>query len=177
MSVTVSGRGTHVEGSVIEFRTLFEAELPFVLRTLRRLGVYEADLPDVAQELFVSVHDRLPELQAGSAPRRWLYAFCLRFAANYRRLARHRATPFEEAAHASADEGDAIHARALVLRALDALDADRRVALVLHDMEGVTAAEIAELTLAPVNTVYSRIRLAREDFRAEVVRLSRGAAP
>jgi len=161
------------------FRELFERELPFVVRALRRLGVRDADLPDVAQELFLGVFDRFAELDPASPPRRWIFAFCIRFAANYRRLARHRATALDD--HALVDPGGetAGEARDLVLRALEALDFDQRVALVLHDLEGVTAPEIATLTGAPLNTVYSRIRLAREGFRVEVDRLGRisGGAP
>lgn len=163
------------EGSASNFRELFERELPFVVRTLRRLGVREADLSDVAQDLFLSVFDRLDELDPSSPRRRWLFAFCLRFSANYRRLARHRATEFDERRLVDEVRTSDGETRDLVVRALEALDFDRRVALVLHDLEGVTAPEIATLTDAPLNTVYSRIRLARELFRAEIARLGHTA--
>jgi RNA polymerase sigma-70 factor, ECF subfamily len=153
------------------FRALFERELPFVVRALRRLGVREPDLPDVAQELFISVFERQREIDPTSPARRWLYAFCIRFSANYRRLARHRASQLDEHALVDREPRSDGEARDLVVRALDALDFDQRVALVLHDLEGVTAPEIATMTGAPLNTVYSRIRLAREGFRAEVDRL------
>jgi RNA polymerase sigma-70 factor (ECF subfamily) len=157
----------------LDFRQVFERELPFVLRALRRLGVRQADLSDVAQELFVSVHDRLGEVRASSSIRPWLSAFCVRFAANYRRLARHRGESLDEAV-VPAQRGfdDAAQARDLVLRALDHLDFEQRTALVLHDLEGLGAPDIAELTGVPLNTVYSRIRLARNQFRAQVARLT-----
>lgn len=152
-----------------DFRVLFEGELTFVVRALRRLGVREADLPDVAQELFLTVFERLHEHDPSTPARRWLFAFCVRFSANYRRLARHRATDLDEQRFVGqAVDGET---RDLVNRALDALDFDRRVALVLHDLEGLTAPEIAEMIDVPLNTVYSRIRLAREGFRAELARL------
>jgi RNA polymerase sigma-70 factor (ECF subfamily) len=160
------------------FRGFFERELPFVVRALRRLGVREADLADVAQDLFLAAFDRLDDLDPTSPPRNWLLAFCTRFAANYRRLARHRATDLDE--HALVDRGEVTEGatRDLVVRALDALDFDQRLALVMHDLEGITAPEIAALTGTPLNTVYSRIRLAREGFRVEVDRLDgrRGGA-
>jgi RNA polymerase sigma-70 factor, ECF subfamily len=155
----------------MEFRELFERELPFVVRALRRLGVREADLSDVAQELFLTVLERQHEQDPSLPARRWLYAFCIRFSANYRRLARHRGTPLDERTAAPTAPGSDGEARDLVVRTLEALDFDQRVALVLHDLEGVTAPELAAMTGVPLNTVYSRIRLARESFRAEVERL------
>jgi RNA polymerase sigma-70 factor, ECF subfamily len=158
------------------FRELFDAEFAFVCRALRRLGVREADLADVTQELFVSVHRNLDSLDVSRARRPWLYSFAMRYASNYRRLARHRA-------HDSIDEmtiplatSDAdIGARDLVLRALADLDFDRRTVLVMHDLEGFQASEIAEMTETLLNTVYSRLRVARADFRAAVERLEKDA--
>lgn len=159
------------------FREVFEAELPFVCRALRRLGVREADLGDVAQELFLTVHARFDHYDAGRPLRKWLYAFCLRYASNYRKLARHRAEDLgEHALRVSDDQSEAAMARDLVLRALGALDFERRVALVLHDLEGLSAPEIAELTQTPLNTVYSRLRLARDDFRRALDTLNAGGA-
>jgi RNA polymerase sigma-70 factor, ECF subfamily len=111
-------------------------------------------------------------LDASRARRPWLYSFAVRYASNYRRLARHRG-------HDSIDEmtiplttSDAdLGARDLVLRALSDLDFDRRTVLVMHDLEGFQASEIAEVTSTLLNTVYSRLRLARADFRAAVERL------
>lgn len=159
------------------FRELFDAEFAFVCRALRRLGVREADLADVTQELFVSVHRNLDSLDASRARRPWLYSFAMRYASNYRRLARHRG-------HDSIDEmtvplttTDAdLAARDLVLRALSDLDFDRRTVLVMHDLEGFQAPEIADLIGTPLNTVYSRLRVAREEFRASIERLENGGA-
>ena len=148
-----------------DFRALFRAELGYVCRALRRLGVREADLPDVAQELFVAVHARAAELGPARPVRPWLFSFAVRFAANYRRLSRVRADAGELPENV-AEPGD-IHgeARDLVLRALARLDFDRRTVVVMHDLEGFAAPEIAATLGVPLNTVYSRIRLAREDFR------------
>lgn len=161
----------------LSFREVFDAELAFVCRALRRLGVREADLGDVAQEIFLTVHTRFGEYDQARPIRTWLYAFCLRYASNYRRLARHRDEELGDREHrAPGDRTDAALARDLVLRALESLDFDRRSALVFHDMEGLSAPEIAHLTSAPLNTVYSRLRLAREDFRRALETLNAGAA-
>ena len=50
---------------------------------------------------------------------------------------------------------------------------DRRAVLVMHDLEGWTAPEIAAEIGVPLNTVYSRLRLARAEFRSAVDRLAK----
>lgn len=159
------------------FRALFEGEFGFVCRTLRRLGVRDADLGDVAQELFISVHDRIGDFDTTRAPKPWLASFAMRFAANYRRLSRHRVRALgDDAMRVAAPASDgAREARDLVQRGLDRLSEERRAVLVLHDLEGLGAPEIAASLEVPLNTVYSRIRLAREDFRSALGELE-GAA-
>ncbi|MER2562727.1 MAG: sigma-70 family RNA polymerase sigma factor [Myxococcaceae bacterium] len=60
-------------GPVPDFRALYTSKAPLVWRTLKRLGVREADLEDVAQEVFVVVHRRLPEFEGRSSIDTWLY--------------------------------------------------------------------------------------------------------
>ena len=160
------------------FRGLFEAEFGYVCRALRRLGVQSSDLEDVAQELFVIVYRSFGDYDSRRALRPWLFSFALRFAANYRRLARNRGHVSDGALRRIPVTSDArMEARDVVLRALEALDFDRRTVIVMHDLEGFDAKEIAAQLGAPLNTVYSRLRLARADFRAAVeVLQSKGGA-
>ena len=159
------------------FRDLFDAHFAFVCRALRRLGVRESDLRDVTQELFVSVHRQLETHDAARPVRPWIYSFALKHASNYRRLARLRGHDAidEHTSPLAAPDSD-VGARDLVLRALAKLDFDRRTVLVMHDLEGFAAPEIAEATETPLNTVYSRLRLVREDFRAAVAALEEGGS-
>ena len=53
---------------------------------------------------------------------------------------------------------------------LDELDEDRRAVLILAELEEMSAPEIAEAVGAPLNTVYTRLRLARRDFDEAVAR-------
>ena len=52
-------------------------------------------------------------------------------------------------------------ARVMIENALGRLDTDQRAVLVMHDIEGLSAPAIAATLSAPLNTVYSRLRLAR----------------
>jgi RNA polymerase sigma-70 factor (ECF subfamily) len=59
---------------------------------------------------------------------------------------------------------------------LDKLDEDKRMVLVLADIEGLTAPEIAELTGLPLNTIYTRLRRARGEFSAALAKHKRSRA-
>ncbi len=163
----------------VEFHTVFDRNFRFVCVTLRRLGVRDSDVEDVAQEVFVLVHKKLDSYEPARSLQLWLFGFCLRAASDHRRLARHRRLlhgqdPDTEIAHTDPLPDARIAAeqnRRLVLAALDDLDVDRRAIFVMHDLNEFSAPEIAEMLSIPVNTVYSRLRLAREDFRKAAVRL------
>jgi RNA polymerase sigma-70 factor (ECF subfamily) len=163
------------------FRSMFEREASYVMCSLRRLGVHERDVPDVAHDVFVTVYRLLDDAFDADRPvRPWLFAVALRVAADHRRLARHREIP-TDALHERRDEAtpadEAIVAdqrRALVLRALDTLDLDQRAVVVMHDLDEVAVPAIAVALSIPLNTAYSRLRLGRERFRAAVTRLARG---
>jgi RNA polymerase sigma-70 factor (ECF subfamily) len=56
-------------------------------------------------------------------------------------------------------------------RALDELDLAQRAVFVMHDLDGVAIPEIASMLGIPLNTAYSRLRLARTAFDRAVRRL------
>lgn len=151
------------------FDSVFEAEFDYVCHTLRRFGVREADLEDVAQDVFLGVHRRFDDYDPGRPVRPWLVAFAFRGASNYRRGERRRGERIgEDVPEATVDGRSAAEVsdrRRSVQRVFDQMDLERSVVLLMFDMDGYTAPEIAHALDVPVNTVYSRIRLAREDFR------------
>lgn len=153
---------------------IFRDEFDYVCRSLLRLGVKQLDMEDMAQEVFVTVHRKLEEFDNDRPVRPWLFAFAARAAANYRRLKRHNNTSQEDAHHelasheATDEAAEALQKRELILRALEHLSQDQRTILVMHDLDGQTAPEIATALQIPLNTVYSRIRLARKNFRTAV---------
>ncbi|HVH41414.1 MAG TPA: sigma-70 family RNA polymerase sigma factor [Labilithrix sp.] len=154
------------------FRTIFLGEFDFACRSLRRLGVREADVHDVAQDLFIGVHRTIDTYDPTRSPRAWLMGFAVRYAANYRRLGWHRGDELrDDAPLPSPRMTDRLAARQLVERGLDALDFDKQVALVMHDLEGISAPEIAAELGIPLNTVYSRVRLARASFKSAIAAL------
>jgi RNA polymerase sigma-70 factor, ECF subfamily len=155
------------------FTDVFREHARYLWRALLGLGVRPADVDDVCQEVFLIVHRRLPEFD-GRALRSWLYAICLRVASEYRRSARVRREISVEKLPdfaAPAGEVEAVFTGELcarLLTALDRLDADKREAFVLFEIEELPLREVAEALGCPLQTAYSRLQaaraLVREDF-------------
>ena len=173
-----------------EFRALFDGECGYVWHTLRRLGVHERDLEDVTHDVFVTVHKKLGDYDPTRPLKPWLFGIAYRVASDYRRLARHRrevvtSMSSSEGGFEPADERPAAderyesaQSRALVTEALGALEIDRRAVFVMHELDGHAMPEIARVLSIPLNTAYSRLRLAREQFAVVVRRLlAQKAAP
>jgi RNA polymerase sigma-70 factor (ECF subfamily) len=162
---------------VVDFRELFDSQLSYVWGVLRRLGVREADTEDLALEVFLHVHRRIAEYDESRPVRPWLFGFAYRIAARHRQKAHLRRevlgdAPDAASAHPSAEDQLATRqARDVVHEALDGVDLDRRAVLVLHDWDGVPITEVAEALGIPLNTAYSRLRVAREELTAAVKRL------
>jgi RNA polymerase sigma-70 factor (ECF subfamily) len=155
------------------FRALFDAHVGYVAHTLRRLGVREADLADVTQDVFVVVHRKLGDYDPTRPIRPWLFGIAFRVASDYAKLARHRREVVVDAAeeHAVADHDPERLARDLVVRALSELSLERRAVLVMHDIEGHGMEDIATALGIPLGTGYSRLRQGRIDLTAAIRRL------
>ncbi len=163
------------------FDEVFRAHFEYVWRSLRRLGVREADLEDLAHDVFVILHRKRDQYDPSRPLKPWLFGIAARAASDYRRRASHRREVLD-ADYAAPDEraprgDDVVEAREkqrLVASALASLEETRLEVFVLHDVDGVAMPEIAEALGIPLNTGYSRLRLARQDFAAALKRLSRG---
>jgi RNA polymerase sigma-70 factor (ECF subfamily) len=156
---------------------IFDEHFDYVWATLRRLGVRDADREDLVHDVFMKVHARLADYDASRPIRPWLFGFAYRVAADYLRLARHRLEVLGDHADpptpgVPADVGlEILDERDLVLSALHTLDLERRAILVMHDIDEVPVPQIAHLLDIPLNTAYSRLRLAREQMAGAVTRL------
>lgn len=160
------------------FAEVYEEHFDFVWRTARRLGCPDEALDDVAQDVFVVVHRKLSEFEGRSSLKTWLYAITRRVVADHRRKQQRRRpanTPFRDeravCADASPQELAARQQAAMLLHSfLGSLPDEQREVFVLAELEQMTAPEIAEATGAKLNTVYSRLRLARRAFERVVAR-------
>jgi RNA polymerase sigma-70 factor (ECF subfamily) len=141
--------------------------------------VREANLDDAVQEVFLVVHRRLGDLHAPEGVRSWLFAIAYNVARDHRRAAQRRG-PLEPLPESLTDQhpdpSQALSRREdlrLLDAALDTLDDPKRAVFVLAEIEQLTVPEIASALGVNVNTVYSRLRLARADFERAVARLRR----
>jgi RNA polymerase sigma-70 factor, ECF subfamily len=162
------------------FREVYDAHFAFVWRSLRRLGVPEADLPDAAQDVFLVVHRRLPEFEGRSKMSTWVFGIAMRVAQSRRKLAHVRRevvtdVPNIEERYDEASAGIAERAAMsqLLDQALGETPLEQRIVFVLFELEELSGEEIAELLAVPVGTVRSRLRLARSSVRRSVERRSR----
>jgi RNA polymerase sigma-70 factor (ECF subfamily) len=176
VSVAVRAEG---ESREVAFRTMYDAHVDFVWRNLRRLGVADADAEDRTQEVFVVAHRRFAEfVDRGHGPRAWLFQIVLRVASDARRHhRRHPEVPdgglAMDRVSIEAQQTDAIARREALSRldtALASIDLARRAVLVLHEIEEMTAREIAQVLGIPLNTVYSRLRVARVELEQALLR-------
>lgn len=163
------------------FRAVYDANVTFVWRNLRRLGVLERDVEDKVQEVFVVAHRRWTEfVDLGYGPRAWLFQIALRVASDARRhRRRHPIDPdggiAEERQSVEANQATALARRealAMLDQALDTIEVGRRAVLVLHEIEQMTAPEIAKILDIPLNTVYSRLRVARAELDEALARFA-----
>ena len=160
-----------------DFRALFEGHFAYVWHTLRRLGVAERDLEDLAHDVFLEVYRTRERYEAARPLRAWLFGFAFRIAAHDRRRARHRCETLEEPRERADDAPTALdrvlasEALDVAHRALEALEIQRRAVFVMHEVDGFSIPEVAEALAIPLNTAYSRLRLARKEFHERVERL------
>jgi len=159
------------------FHAIFETHLQYVWNTLRYLGVRSADTRDVAQEVFLTVFERFDDYDPSRSVRTWLFVIAYHAASNYRRLARHRRElpdSGEEAAGQGLNAEQLVAAREqtdLLVQMISQIDLPKRAVLVMHDMDGIAMPEIAESLSIPLNTAYSRLRLARKELQDHAERL------
>lgn len=148
-------------------RQVFDEHARYVWRVLRHLGIPDAELDDLCQDVFLVVHRQLPSFEGRSKLSTWLYGICVRTASDYRRRARVRyeRPSADPAASLEADSGlspDArVGAKHELLHLLATLDEEKRTVLVLYEIEGLGMNEVAEIVGCPLQTAYSRLHAAR----------------
>lgn len=149
-------------------RTLFDEHGAFVCRSLRVLGVPEADLDDALQEVFLVVFQRMHDYEERGRARAWLYSICTRVVRSHRRKLRRRReevsyeVPDAPAAATQLDHIAEHEALALGQQLLARLPQEQRDVFWLYEVEDVPMAEIARALDCPLQTAYSRLHKARE---------------
>lgn len=155
-----------VSSSLVPLAALYREQHIYVWRTLQRLGVPESQVHDAVHDVFLVIARRLDEFAHRASMRTWLFAIAFRVAQSFhrdRQRQSRREEPLEDpdtipSANDSTDTSIVLH------QLLRRLDEDKRAVFILAYIEGMTATEIAAVLDLKVQTVYSRLRLARELF-------------
>ncbi|HEY3500355.1 MAG TPA: sigma-70 family RNA polymerase sigma factor [Polyangiaceae bacterium] len=153
----------------VALAAIYDENVAFVWRSLRALGVPSAVLDDAVQEVFLVVHRRIAQFEGRSALKTWLFGIAYRVAANVRRAERRRPTEplsSELTTEQPSPEQHAFRAEAarFVEAFLNTLDEDLRVAFTACVLEEMSVPEAAHALGVNLNTLYSRVRLARAKF-------------
>jgi RNA polymerase sigma-70 factor (ECF subfamily) len=152
-----------------ELAAVFAQHGDFLWRVLKRFGTPPAELEDALQEVLLIVARKLPAYQERGSMRAWLFAIARQVAqhavrASQRRLRRETgherdAAPLDP--HAALERSEASR---FVEGFLQSLGEPQATVFFLAEVEGMTAPEIAACMDVGLNTIYSRLRLARERF-------------
>ena len=165
---------------VPDFAEVYRSYFSFVWSCTTRLGVSENELDDVVQEIFVVIHARLHSLEQPESIRSWIYGIARRTASTYRRAKRARlanASALDSESEVQypqppsplelAEKSDQVR---LLWSLLNKLDPPKREVFVLAELDEMTVPEIALAIEVPVNTVYSRLRIARQELEEALAR-------
>ncbi len=134
-------------------------------------GTTDAD--DLTQETYLRAITALPRFEGRSSIRTWLLVIARRVVVDHHR---HRAArpriadiaewdgPAERALHSRARDSPGFEEISEIGLLLDSLAPDRREALVLTQLLGLSYAEAAQICECPVGTIRSRVARARDDL-------------
>src|SRR5580698_9257477 len=155
-------------------RRMVDTHINFVARVLQNCGTPSADVDDEVQGTFIVAARRLDDIHPG-AERSYLFRIACNRAAHARRTAARRrevaagGVP-EQVERLATPEAltDQKLLRELLDRILEQMNESLRVPFVLHEFEGMTVVEIADVLGVPSGTAASRLRRARGEFRERV---------
>ena len=145
---------------------------------LRMLGS-RAEAEEAAQEAFLRAHRGLAGFRGDAKLSTWLYAItsrvCLtRLGSGERRIVRSSEDVLARLPDGYADPAARVERQELEValhRAISELGDDRRIVLVLRDLEGLAYEEIAEVLALELGTVRSRLHRARAELRDKLEKL------
>ncbi len=162
------------EGDTAAFRELFVRHRGDVSRIVYRMIGPSPEVEDVVQDVFIVVNRQLAAFEGRSSIQTWLYGIAFRVAQeDHRRRAKEARPAVAPTEGPTGPETYAQRAQAaqLLHSLLAELPEEQRIVFVLAELEGLSPREVAESTGVGINTVYSRLRRAREHLERATERL------
>ncbi len=166
-------------GDLQAAQSLLESVGPAIARAVRSvMGPTHPEADDVVQQSLISFVQSLGQFRGDSEPSSYAYRIAVRAALASRKRTQAQQATLEAYAHQSqatptavpspTEQALAAERRQLVRRLLDELPAEQAETLALHTVVGLRLKEVAAIGEVPLNTVKSRLRLAKRALRAHI---------
>ncbi len=158
----------------VDIGRLFDAHAAELCRYVERMTGRRELAEEIVQDVFIVARRRQADLVPGSNLRAWLYQVAAHHVRHQRRgtarwlrmIERFTVRPAEGHPDGPEDAAAASSTARRIQRTVAKLPEVQREVFVLFELQEVEGADIAEILGVSVNTVWSRLRLARERFRA-----------
>ena len=152
------------------FEALVQPHVEGLFRFACRLCQNQDDAEELLQDLLSRLFMRLEEMEAVEALRPWLFRSLYNlYVDHYRKKQRHAAVfsdeeideSFVAAGPGPERENELSQQQSLLMAAIDSLNDEQRAVILLHDAEGYTLVELADILQTPLGTLKSRLHRAR----------------
>ncbi|MFT5354101.1 MAG: RNA polymerase sigma-70 factor (ECF subfamily) [Polyangiales bacterium] len=175
MMVSIEQHSVYEEptpASALSFDEVYTEHFDFVWRSVRRLGIHPPATDDVVQDTFIIAYRKLSSFEGRSTLRSWLFGIARRVVSDHHRSKRRRPeAELSECGTLRTETADGPHAMtaareaaAVLQHFLETLPDEQREVFVAVEIEQMSAPEFESASGVKLNTVYSRLRLARAAF-------------
>jgi len=158
----------------------YDRELDYLFETLQRLGAGPREVEDLAQEVFVVLHRNWATLDRTRPLRPYLFGVAFRVVCTHRRRRTreipHPALDAEDAGRSPEGHLQNKESVALLMAALERVPLPRRAVLVMHELDGVPIADVAQRLSISRFGAYARLRKAHRELASALRRLLKEGA-
>ena len=170
------------EGDETALAPLVEKYKRMVHRLALQITKNHEDANDVMQETFIKVYQSIHTFRQEAAFETWIYRIAVNEALNFvKRRERRRESPLSTTDESEYDpsvrqkaevandpqlNAEKTELRHWVTKAVNSLSLKHRIVVILHELEGLTHAEIASILNCSEGTVRSRLHYARKQLRS-----------
>ncbi len=174
--------------SALDTATLYRQHAADVSKWVRSLAGPDADIEDLVQEVFIIAHRSSGQFRGDSSVTTWLFGIAHNLVRRHRRVQKVRQWLSGSAKDVAGEQASAAptapellakrQAQKRVYRVLDKLNEKQRTALILFELEGHSAAHIAQLYGVKPDLVWVWLSRGRAQFSAhlEALEQSEGVA-
>jgi len=156
-------------GDIQAFEFVYKASSSFVYNVAYRVVGNREDAFEVAQEVFMIIHDKLKSFRFESSFKTWVYRITANTAINYaKKTVRSKTVSFEDFLIEPAVNSQAVDRlqeqdnQQLLGAFLNELNPEQRACVVLREIEGLSYQQVAASLNININTVRTRLKRARE---------------